>query len=113
MTILNIMDWYSIRYLYPESFERFCTIMFPNTGIVSLSTLSYYDNKKLYYFFDKEGVFLMVERYNSHLWNYTISLHNGICFGPGDLSKKTREETEEEGFSECFKLLDKYLRECK
>lgn len=113
MTILNSMDWYSIRYLYPESFERFCTIMFPNTGIVSLSTLSYYDNKKLYYFFDREGMFLMVERYNSHLWNYTISLHNGICFGPGNLSKKTREETEDEGFVECFKLLDKYLRECK
>lgn len=107
------MDWYSIRYLYPESFERFSTSMFPNTGIVSLSTLSFYDNKKLYYFFDKEGIFLMVERFNTHLWNYTISLHNGICFGPGNFSKKTREETEDEGFIECFKILDKYLREFK
>ena len=55
----------------------------------------------------------MVERYNTDLWNYTISLHNGFCFGPGDLSKKTREEAEDEGFNDCFKLLYKHLRECK
>jgi hypothetical protein len=87
--------------------------MFPNTGIVSLSTLSYYDNKKLYYFFDKEGIFLMIERFNIDVWNYTISLHNGVCFGPGDLSKKTREEAESEGFAECFKILYKCIRDCK
>lgn len=103
------MDWYSIKYLYPKSFDRFCELMFPNTGVVSLSTLSYYDNKKLYYFFDKEGVYLLLERYHTSLWNYTISLHNGICFGPGNNSKKTREETEEEGFNECFRILDKLL----
>jgi hypothetical protein len=103
------MDWYSIRYLYPKSFNRFSETMFPNIGLASLSTLLYYDNKKLYYFFDKEGIFLLVERYHTSLWNFSISLHNGVCFGPGGVSKKTREEIEEEGFNECFRLLDKIL----
>ena len=92
------MDWYSIRYLYPEAFERFTNVMFPNTGIVSLSTLSYYDNKKLYYFFDREGVYLLIERYNKNIWNS---------------SKKSREECELEGFFHCFKILDKCIRECE
>ena len=50
-----MIDWYSIEYLYPSSFKKFTNIMFPNVGVLSLSTLEFYDTKKLYYFFDKEG----------------------------------------------------------
>ena len=107
------MDWYTIKYLYPDAFERFAKSMFPNTGIVSLSTLYYYDTKKLYYFFDKEGMYLLIERYNKSIWNYTISLHNGVSLGPGENSKKSREECEEEGFLHCFKMLDKCIRDCE
>ena len=54
--IIKHMDWYVIEYLYPISFQRFKDTMFPNVGIISLSTLGLYDTKKLYQFFDKEGV---------------------------------------------------------
>ncbi len=107
------MDWYTIKYLYPDAFERFILTMFPNTGIVSISTLFYYDNKKLFYFFDREGIYLLIERYNKNIWNYTISLNNGVSLGPGDSSKKSREECESEGFFHCFKILDKCIRECE
>ena len=53
-----MLDWYTINYLYPKSFERFSNVMFPNVGVVSLWTLEFYDTKKLYQFFDKEGVYL-------------------------------------------------------
>jgi hypothetical protein len=102
------MEWYSINYLYPKSFKRFCDVMFPNVGIVSISTLKYYDIKKLYYFFDSEGVYLFVERLEKSMWNYNISLHNGICFGLGN-SRKNREEIEVDGFYECFRILDRIL----
>ena len=52
------MDWYSIEYLYPSSFKKFTNVMFPNVGVLSLSTLEFYDTKKLYYFFDKEGTII-------------------------------------------------------
>jgi hypothetical protein len=84
--------------------------MFPNTGVVSISTLVYYDVKKLYHFFDGEGVYLFVERLHKSLWNYNISLDNGICFGLGT-SRKNREEIETDGFMDCFKILDKILTE--
>jgi len=103
------MDWYIVKFLYPHAFNKFLETSFPNTGIVSLSTLLLYDNKKLYSFFDKEGIFLIVERYHTSLWNYNISLKNGVCFGFGGGSKKSREEVEDEGFSECFAVLDKLL----
>lgn len=104
-----MLDWYTIEYLYRESFKRFSDVMFPNVGILSISTLCVYDTKKLYQFFDKEGVYLTVEMYNPHQWVFTISLSNGIVFGPTQDSKKTREECELEGFMDCFKILDKML----
>jgi hypothetical protein len=85
--------------------------MFPNVGVLSLSTLEFYDTKKLYQFFDREGVYLTVEMYNPHQWVFTVSLHNGVVFGPTQDSKPTREEVELDGFMECFKILDKILRD--
>jgi hypothetical protein len=105
-----MMDWYTIEFLFPESFQRFTETMFPNIGIPSLSCLHLYDIKKLYKFFDNEGIFLTIEAYNSHHWVYTISLENGICFGPGCVSASSRFDIEVEGFSECFKILDKKIR---
>lgn len=103
------MDWYSIEYLFPKSFKRFSETMFPNVGLLSLNTLEFYDNKKLYQFFDKEGVYLTVEMYNPHQWVFSVSLKNGVVFGPTQDSKTTREETELDGFLECFRILDKMV----
>ena len=105
------MDWYTINYLYPKAYKRFADKMFPNVGVPSISILQCYDNKKLYQFFDKEGVYLNIEMYNPNQWVFSISLTNGIVFGPAQYSKINREETENEGFYECFKILDKILRE--
>jgi len=105
------MDWYVIEYLYPNSFSRFTSTMFPNVGVISLSTLGLYDSKKLYHFFDREGIYLTVEMYNPKQWVFTISLKNGIVFGPTQDSRPTREETETDGFLECFRILDKILKE--
>ena len=101
------MDWYTIEYLYPNALSKFKERMFPNVGVLSLSTLVYYDNKKLYQFFDKEGLYLTLEMYNPNQWVFSISLHNGVIFGPTQNSKPTREETEVDGFLECFRILDK------
>ena len=106
-----MLDWYTVEYLYPNSFKRFSDLMFPNVGVISLSTLGVYDTKKLYQFFDKEGVYLTIEMYNPHQWVFSVSLHNGIVFGPTQVSTATREETETDGFLECFKILDKILRD--
>jgi hypothetical protein len=84
------MDWYTIEYLYPNALSKFKERMFPNVGVLSLSTL----------------VYLSIEMYNPHQWVFSISLHNGIVFGPTQESKKTREEAEEDGFFECFRVLD-------
>ena len=83
--------------------------MFPNVGVVSLSTLQMYDNKKLYQFFDKQGIYLTVERLNSDQWLFSISLKNGIVYGPKQDSKPTRDEIEIDGFTECFRILDNQL----
>lgn len=107
-----MIDWYVIEYLYPESFKRFTDTMFPNIGVPSISILQNYDIKKLYLFFDKQGVYLNVERCCPHIWLFNISLDNGMVFGSGSGTKFSREEIEEEGFIECFRLLDKKLR-CK
>ena len=85
--------------------------MFPNTGVLSLSTLHVYDVKKLYQFFDKEGIYLTIEMYNPQQWVYTVSLDCGIVFGPTQESKSTREDIEFEGFLECFRVLEKKLKE--
>jgi hypothetical protein len=105
------MDWYTIEFLYPKSFKRFTEKMFPNLGILSLSTLCCYDMKKLYHFFDREGVYLTTEMYNPHQWVFTISLNNGIVFGPTQDSRTNREDCECDGFCECFRVLDKKLRD--
>ena len=105
------MDWYVIEYLYPVAFERFKSVMFPNVGVISLSTLWLYDSKKLYQFFDKEGVYLTIEMYNPNQWVFSVSLKNGVIFGPTQDSLSTRDETEVEGFLECFKILDKKLKD--
>jgi hypothetical protein len=104
------MDWYTIEYLYPLSFKRFTDMMFPNVGVISLSTLEYYDIKKLYQFFDKEGIYLNVEAYNKSQWVFSISLHNGISLVPNQTTRTTRDEIELDGFTECFKMLDKKIR---
>lgn len=109
IVIINYMDWYTIDYLYPKALKKFAEKMFPNVGVPSISILQCYDNKKLYQFFDKEGVYLNIEMYNPHQWVFSISLYNGVVFGPTQYSKTNREETENEGFLECFKILDKIL----
>jgi hypothetical protein len=103
------MDWYSAEYLFPKAFKRFGEVMFPYVGIVSLSTLECYDIKKLYQFFDKEGVYLTIEMYNPHQWVFSVSLQNGIVFGPTQESKTSREDIELDGFLECFRILEKKL----
>ena len=103
------MDWYELEYLFPKAFQRFKESMFPHTGLPSLTALEYYDIKKLYYFFDKEGVYLIVERLKSDIWVHTITT-NDYVLGPGDF-KKTREDCEINGFTECFRLLDKKLND--
>lgn len=104
-----MIDWYTIEYLYPKAFNKFICVMFPNVGIISTSTLNLYDQKKLYRFFDKEGIYLNIEMYNPNQWVYTISFHNGTVIAPSQFSKTTREETECEGFIECFKMLENKL----
>jgi len=49
--------------------------------------------------------------YKKNQWVYNISLHNGIVLGPGQESKPTREECEIDGFLDCFKLLDKIIKD--
>lgn len=105
-----MIDWYDIEYLYPESFNRFIGIMFPNVGVVSTSILKHFDVKKLYYFFDKEGVYLTVEKCCPHIWVYGISTDKGTAFGNGSSNGSTREEIEMDGFIECFRVLEKKLK---
>jgi hypothetical protein len=106
-----MIDWYVIEFLHPHALKRFTDVMFPNTGVLSLSTLHIYDIKKLYQFFDKEGVYLTVEMYNPNQWVFSIALDSGVILGPTQESKKTREDVEYEGFLECFRILDKKLKE--
>jgi hypothetical protein len=101
------MDWYTIEYLYPLSFNKFKESMFPNTGIVSLTVLEHYDLKKLYSFFDNHKIYLIIENLKPSQWAYTIST-NDIVFGPGDF-QNSREKIEENGFTECFRTLEKML----
>jgi hypothetical protein len=103
------MDWYTVEYLYPDGFKKFTEKMFPYVGVVSLSTLEFYDIKKLYNFFDKEGIYLTIEMYNLNQWVFSISLQNGIVLGPNQSTKSNREDIEYDGFLECFKLLNKKL----
>jgi hypothetical protein len=105
------MEWYTINFLYPQAFKKFVNTMFPNIGLLSISTLCDYDTKKLYQFFDKEGIYLTLERLYPNIWVYTLSMENGLTIAPKQDSKLSREEIECDGFFECFKILDKKLTE--
>jgi len=105
-----MMDWYVIQYLYPNAMGRFCEKMFPNLGVPCVSVLEFYDIKKLYHFFDKQGVFLTVEMYAKYMWIYTISLDDGRVISSTSHSKSKREDIETEGFEECFRLLESKIK---
>jgi len=105
-----MVDWYVIEFFYPDAFKHFVDKMFPNVGVVSVSTLSLYDIKKLYHFFDKDGIFLTTEMFYINHWVYSISLSNGVVFGYGGDGKENRYDIECEGFTECFKLMDNILK---
>ena len=68
------MDWYVVEFLYPQAFERFQDKMFPNLGIISLSILECYDTKKLFGFFDREGIYLNIEIMDNFVCFYFILL---------------------------------------
>lgn len=85
--------------------------MFPNVDLISIHTLNYYDVKGLYNFFDREGIYMIIEMYNPYQWVSNISLYNGVVLGQSGNSKTTREDAECEGFVECFKILDKKLKD--
>lgn len=104
-----MIDWYSVKFLYPLSFQRFVQTMYPNTGLVSLNMLKYFDNKKLYSFFDKEGIFLTIERYPTSQWVYNITLMNGTVSSPTTETLFSRDDAEYVGFYECFQLLNDSL----
>jgi len=103
------MDWYIIEYLYPNSFKLFIDTMFPSTGILSISVLKNYDIKKLYNFFDKQEIYLILELHCSNRWNYGIQVNNWYI--SSDVFEKTREDIEAEGFTYCFKKLEEKI--CK
>ena len=105
------MDWYIVEYLFPSAFKKFKEIMFPNVGVLSISTLELYDIKKLYQFFDKQGIYLNVEMLNLNHWVFSISLKNGVVYGPKQDSRYTREESEIDGFHDCFRILDKQIKD--
>lgn len=103
------MDWQHIKENYPKSFEKFISNMFPNLGVPCVMSLNFFDIKKLYKFFDDNGVYLNIEMYNKNLWFFTISLKNGYVIGNGKTSRQTRDEIEIDGFMGCFKMLEKKL----
>ena len=104
------MDWYTIEYLYPRGLHVFSKMMFPNVGLPCLSVLQYYDIKKLYKFFDKNGIYLTVEMMTRNNWVYSVSLNEGKIFYPCQNSQPNRELVEIEGFYECFRLLESKLK---
>jgi len=106
-----MIDWYIIQYLYPESFKRFVDSTFPNIGLISLCVLSLYDIKKLYWFFNNEGIQMNVEMISKNKWIYTLSFDRGVTIVPTQLTKNTRQEIEIDGFFDCFRTLDKKIRE--
>jgi hypothetical protein len=104
-----MMDWYNIKENYPKSFEKFVNYTFPNIGLPCITSLNLFDIKKLYKFFDDNGVYLNIEMYNKNQWFFTISLKNGCVVGNGNISRQTRDEIEIDGFGGCFKMLEKKL----
>jgi hypothetical protein len=104
-----MLDWYKIEFFFPNAFENFKKTMFPNVVIPSLTILSHYDIKKLYNFFDKNGVVLTVEMIMKNNWVYTITLNDGSSIVPHQDVKFNRESIEKDGFYECFRFLEKKL----
>jgi hypothetical protein len=105
-----MMDWYIIEKHYPKALTEFTNTMFPNIGLPCISLLSYYEIKKLYNFFDKNGIYLTVEMITKNNWVYSISLIDGKCIIPYQNVKENRELIEVEGFNECFKLLENKMK---
>jgi len=103
------MDWYKIKNSFPNALTMFVDVMFPNIGIPCISVLGCYDLKKLYRFFDKQGIYLTVEMITKDSWVYTISLEDGRVFATCKEVKNTRELIEVDGFNECFLLLEKKI----
>lgn len=101
-----MFNWKKIKEEYPRSYRKFVDTMFPYVGVIGVSTLNLFDVRKLYYFFDKQGIYLTIERIGNDQWLYTISLYNGNVLCPRQGTQKTREEVENEGFMECFKVLN-------
>jgi hypothetical protein len=101
-----MLDWYFIESLFPKSLNLFSKTMFPNVGLPSLSVLQYYDIKKLYNFFDRNGIYLTVEMLTKNRWVYNISMNDSRVIFPCQEPKLNRELTEIDGFFECFKLLE-------
>jgi len=104
-----MLNWKKIKNTYPTSFEKFVDTMFPYVGVLSVSTLDLFESKRLYYFFDKYNIYLTIERIGHNQWLYTISLGDGSVVCPRQSSMQTRDEVEIEGFTECFKILDKSI----
>jgi hypothetical protein len=104
-----MIDWYVIECLYPNSFSEFTKMMFPNVGLPSLTILQYFDIKKLYKFFDKNGIFLTVEMITKNNWVYVISINDNKHIFSSKDSKQNRELIEIDGFNECFRILEKKI----
>lgn len=107
----EILDWYQIEFLYPKAFKHFTKRMFPNTGVASVSLLSCYDHRKLYSFFDREGIFLNVEILSMNKWNCTVHFKNGTSIGVEN-TYNGRDMAEIVGFEKCFIYLENKLLKC-
>jgi hypothetical protein len=102
-----MFNWKKIQIDYPNAYKRFCEVMFPYIGVMGLSTLYLFDTRKLYYFFDKQKIFLTIERFGPNQWVYTISLSDGRVLCPYQESRNSRDEIESDGFIECFRIMEK------
>jgi len=103
------MDWYSVKFLYPLSFDKLIKTIYPNVGLVSIITLESYNIKQLYSFFDDEGIYLITDLISSKIWVYNISTTGNKTTGMSKNSKATRDEIEIEGFYECFNILEQKI----
>jgi len=108
-----MIEWKKIKNSYPHSYNRFVEVMFPYVGVIGVSTLDVFDTKRLFFFFDKQNVFLNVERLGPYQWIYTISLSDGRGSFPKQETRKTRDEMEIDGFHECFRVLNGELIDTK
>lgn len=104
------MDWYIIEYLYPNSYKKFVDNMFPNTGVLCISTLNNYDIRKLYTFFDNQGYFLILELDINKNWTYSLNC-NGWIITQYEQPKKSREQIEIDGFTYCFKQMEEHINQ--